>query len=65
LSDDTEGKLKVNSKRHRVKKKSVQFRGKAKVAIRHTFHAAFASRFHIKLQNGINHYKWEKPDTRI
>lgn len=58
-------KANMNSKRHRVQKKSVQFRGKAKVAIRYTFHAAFASRFHIKLQNGINHYKWEKPDTGI
>lgn len=58
-------KANMNSKRQKVKKLSGQFRGKPKVAIRHSFHAVFGSRFHINLQNGINHYKWEKPDTGI
>lgn len=55
----------MNSDRHKVGKKSGQSRAEAKAVIRRSCHAVFASRFRVKVQNGINHKKWQKPDIGV
>lgn len=58
-------KANMNSDRHKVGKKSGQSRAEAKAVIRRSCHAVFASRFRVKVQNGINHKKWQKPDIGV